>query len=86
MVNFLFDFRSYISSFIQSDYSRINGTRLLVSAQDFANTTMRYSQLTTNVTRPYTHLRQFNDLPSEKLWKWSAIYENPSELIYFPLT
>ena len=57
-----------------------------VPAQDFTNAAMGNTELPADVAGTHSTLRHFHDLPSDGLWKWTAIDENASELVHSTLT
>lgn len=64
------------------DYSRLDGTGLVESAENLAHASVRNPQLTGNVTWPNSALSQLNNSRPNDIGKRSSIHEQASKLVY----
>lgn len=63
-----------------------DGSCLLISAEDFRDTTVGDPQLPGDDTRSDTVMSHFHYLVPDMIWQRPAVYKNSSELVHSSLT
>lgn len=63
-----------------------NGSSFMVTGEDFGDTSVRYPQLTTDVTGSDSDLSHFDDADTDVIGKRPAIDEDSAELVHFSVS
>ena len=79
--NLAYDRRSSDLWFASSNWSWTNGTCLIESAQDFADTAMRNQQTARNLARSHPTGCKLHDTVTNVIWERSTVYKGSSKLI-----